>query len=1211
MKFGKLGDDNGSIPDQDGSLLPDIAQDFTPFPEAGLFPAIPHGVVEPGVQVVRAGDAALDGGKTEIAFIDTSVKGWQTLAADVRAGVEVVGVSGSQGLEKIAYFLQHQSNVDAVHIFSHGSSGSLTFGSEDLTNSDIASFQGTLSKIGASLKAGGDLLLYGCDVGAGSAGEALVDHVAALTKANVAASTDLTGASALGGDWNLELHVGTIDVSTAINAISGANFQSVLGSGVYAFTDASFYVYASGTPTVSTTYQDLTLTETDNSTAGQDIPNLYAADSSIGLDAFGDGPFDTEKLDIRKTSGATFNPDSIDVVVGNGTADEGLTANGTSPDGNGSNGYTITINAYDSGGHLLGTTTKHIADTQSQAFDFTTFDLSSVSGFSNVYDLQITGESQIFVKNLLMDQTTNHAPVANADSASVVESATASATSTNGVLSNDTDADSDTLTVSAVKNAANASGTVGSALAGTYGTLTLYSDGHYSYTADNTSAINGAATGSHPMDVFTYTADDGHGGTSSSTLTFTIDRPAVAVTDPITTNESSTVTASTRGTGLLGNDSDPDTGNNTGLSVIAVNGLAGNVGNQITFADGSFITVNADGTYTYDPNHAWDFLPAAASGAPSTGTETFTYEITGGGFVTDTITINGQDSSDTLQGTAGADTYDGGIDDDQFKMQDGGNDNVSGGAGDDRFYFGSSLTAADVINGGTGTDTLILGGDYTGGNALVLSATTLTSVEEIDLHAGFSYNITTNDANVGAGATLVISAAVLGAGDSLTFDGSAETDGHFNISLGAGNDTVTGGALSDTFSLGRGGTDVAHGGGGNDTFLLGGALTAADTIDGGTGSDTVTLNGDYTGGAALVLGADTLTSVEQIRFAPGDNYDITTNDGNIAAGAGMAVNGSALGAGDTLTFDGSAETDGAFTFKDGAGNDTLTGGALRDVFDMSGGGRDTVHGGGGNDVFNFGANLNAGDVIDGGSGADTLTLSGDYSGGVTTNSDTLQSIEKLVVEAGHSYNLILNGLNVASGAALSVDASGLTNGSDTLTFDGSAVGAGSVLHLTGGAGADTLIGGNGADKISGGDGNDSITGGNGRDILTGGAGDDTFVYAAPSESTSTNHDSITDLDFSADHIHLAGYFVNAIDTAVTTGTASASNFDHHMQISVGAAQLGAHDAVLFTADHGTYAGHTYLVIDLNGTAGYQAGSDLVIDITGATNTGSFTTSTFT
>jgi len=46
----------------------------------------------------------------------------------------------------------------------------------------------------------GDILLYGCNVGAGAEGLAFVESVARLSQADVAASDDVTGSAALGGD---------------------------------------------------------------------------------------------------------------------------------------------------------------------------------------------------------------------------------------------------------------------------------------------------------------------------------------------------------------------------------------------------------------------------------------------------------------------------------------------------------------------------------------------------------------------------------------------------------------------------------------------------------------------------------------------------------------------------------------------------------------------------------------------------------------------------------------------------------------------------------------------------------------------------------------------------------------------------------------------------------------------------------------------------
>jgi VCBS repeat-containing protein len=95
------------------------------------------------------------------------------------------------------------------------------------------------------------------------------------------------------------------------------------------------------------------------------------------------------------------------------------------------------------------------------------------------------------------------------------------ADSAHGVLANDTEPVSGfTLSVSAVNGL---SGNVGHSVAGEFGKLTLNADGSYRY-------VDTAKPGDLPHkgvgeDVFTYTASDGHGGTSDSTLTIVVTRP--------------------------------------------------------------------------------------------------------------------------------------------------------------------------------------------------------------------------------------------------------------------------------------------------------------------------------------------------------------------------------------------------------------------------------------------------------------------------------------------------------------------------------------------------------------------------------------------------------------------------------------------------------------------------------------------------------------
>lgn len=79
-----------------------------------------------------------------------------------------------------------------------------------------------------------------------------------------------------------------------------------------------------------------------------------------------------------------------------------------------------------------------------------------------------------------------------------------------GLLANDTDSNpADHILVGAIDGLASA---VGHSVAGTYGSLTVQTDGSYSYTAN--SGVTGAV-----HDNFTYTASNGHSTPSTSTLT--------------------------------------------------------------------------------------------------------------------------------------------------------------------------------------------------------------------------------------------------------------------------------------------------------------------------------------------------------------------------------------------------------------------------------------------------------------------------------------------------------------------------------------------------------------------------------------------------------------------------------------------------------------------------------------------------------------------
>jgi VCBS repeat-containing protein len=126
----------------------------------------------------------------------------------------------------------------------------------------------------------------------------------------------------------------------------------------------------------------------------------------------------------------------------------------------------------------------------------------------------------------------NDAPTAVSDTATAVEASgvsngTAGTNPTGNVLTNDPDPDSgDTKTVTGVAAGSIplATGNVGTAVTGTYGSINISSTGNYTYTVDNNnSTVQALRTSSDTLtEIFTYTMIDAAGLTSTSQITVTI-----------------------------------------------------------------------------------------------------------------------------------------------------------------------------------------------------------------------------------------------------------------------------------------------------------------------------------------------------------------------------------------------------------------------------------------------------------------------------------------------------------------------------------------------------------------------------------------------------------------------------------------------------------------------------------------------------------------
>jgi CshA-type fibril repeat protein len=176
------------------------------------------------------GIAAADAPGNSYIFIDTSVTNYQALA-DIWAdrGTVVLIDSNRDGIDQMRLALAGQANIDSIHIVSHGQAAGFMLGT---TWVDAATAQGglrsSLEAIGTKLAPDGDILIYGCDIGADNGGRTFLDTLAAITSADIAASSDDTGAAASGGNWDLEARVG--DVQTM--ALDGGDWNALLAQTV-------------------------------------------------------------------------------------------------------------------------------------------------------------------------------------------------------------------------------------------------------------------------------------------------------------------------------------------------------------------------------------------------------------------------------------------------------------------------------------------------------------------------------------------------------------------------------------------------------------------------------------------------------------------------------------------------------------------------------------------------------------------------------------------------------------------------------------------------------------------------------------------------------------------------------------------------------------------------------------------------------------------
>ncbi len=169
---------------------------------------------------------------TRIAFVDASLlkDGAVPGLAD---GVALVALRPDEdGIAQISAALRDRSDISAIYLVTHGEAGRVSLGATGLDSATLALRAGEVAAWAPSLSAGADILLYGCQAGSGGEGRQLMQALANLTGADVAASANNTGPASLGGDWVLEQSTGVIDAPAFAAPDALAQFDALLNVSV-------------------------------------------------------------------------------------------------------------------------------------------------------------------------------------------------------------------------------------------------------------------------------------------------------------------------------------------------------------------------------------------------------------------------------------------------------------------------------------------------------------------------------------------------------------------------------------------------------------------------------------------------------------------------------------------------------------------------------------------------------------------------------------------------------------------------------------------------------------------------------------------------------------------------------------------------------------------------------------------------------------------
>jgi hypothetical protein len=181
-----------------------------------------------------------------LVFLDLDVPDYASLAAAVRPGYHVILMQpGLDPIGQISAALAQYQQLSSLHLIGHGAPGQLNWSAHVTDQAAIEDQRFSIQQWSLALAADATILLYGCEVGAGRSGAALIERLSQLTGAQVAASSTRVGQAAQGGNWQLDVCTGNPDAvvlafdAATLQAYSGVLFNPIIQ--LDSFADSNFF----------------------------------------------------------------------------------------------------------------------------------------------------------------------------------------------------------------------------------------------------------------------------------------------------------------------------------------------------------------------------------------------------------------------------------------------------------------------------------------------------------------------------------------------------------------------------------------------------------------------------------------------------------------------------------------------------------------------------------------------------------------------------------------------------------------------------------------------------------------------------------------------------------------------------------------------------------------------------------------------------------